>query len=198
VDAKRVIANFTNQLPTLGIVLYEPTSPNDEFGRMMIQNLASRHLFIPSMKEYPNIIAQQQRLTQAKFSQHQNGATISWLWKNWVSNEEKARLSKIEMIDEVEEWELLSSHYLVMWGYRESGRINSTFNQWRQLPGEIYSPPMAPVANMTLDQNINEEDDIDYGPYNDKCDYEMDDNEDNTTPTGPPMENGVVGLGISQ
>jgi hypothetical protein len=197
-DAKKVLSNFTKQLPTLGIVLYEPTNPDDDFGRMMIQNLASRHLFMPSMKEYPNIGAQQQRLAQAQFALHQNGGTVSWLWKNWVSNDEKLRLSKLEMIDEVEEWELLASHYVVMWAYREFGNLHGAFDQWTKLPGEIYTPPAVPVARMIPEYDSDEEEeDSDYGPLDDDDDdYEMDNEDDDSTPTAPPAGNAPVGLGI--
>lgn len=44
------------------------------------------------------------------------------LWKSLISEDEKLRVAGLEMVDEVEEWELLAAHYCVAWGWREGGK----------------------------------------------------------------------------
>ena len=78
------------------------------------------------------------------------------------------------MVDELEEWELLSSHYLVMWACREFGDAQGAFDQWTKFPGEIYTPKSESPVAATFDEDIE----TDYGPSD--GDYGPDDGH------GPP------------
>lgn len=46
-------------------------------------------------------------------------ADVNHLWAKRVPDEEKARVAALEMVDEVEEWELLAAHYCVVWAWRD-------------------------------------------------------------------------------
>lgn len=139
-EAQSVIRTFSNLIPNLGIAIYEPTNPNSDFGKVMVQNLAMRGLSMPTMQKYPTLQSQLDRLREAGFLHAQNGADILWLWNNWVSPREKERISELEMVDEVEEWELLAKHYIVTWGWRELGS-QGHFTEWRpNCPGQILYP----------------------------------------------------------
>jgi [phosphatase 2A protein]-leucine-carboxy methyltransferase len=118
-QASSVVSEFTRQIHTLGIVIYEPTKPNDDFGKVMFQNLASRGLTMPTVADYPSLESQMERLRSWGFDGGQNGADTDWLWKNWMPAEEKQRVNQLEMLDEVEEWELLAQHYLITWGWKD-------------------------------------------------------------------------------
>lgn len=48
-------------------------------------------------------------------------ADTEWIWRKWVSEEEKDRVAGLEMLDELEELELLLRHYCVVWGWRDGG-----------------------------------------------------------------------------
>lgn len=148
--AEQVLRNFTQLIPTIGIILYEPTNPTSPFGQTMASNLRARNLYMPTLHAYPNLTTQYARLSAAGFSTAQNGADILWLWKNWVSEEEKERISGLEMLDEMEEFELLSKHYTVVWGWRETvgGRA---FGGWRSdCKGETAYPPQADGADVPI------------------------------------------------
>lgn len=41
--------------------------------------------------------------------------------EEWISDAERARVEKLEWLDEVEEWNLLASHYCIVWGSRSGG-----------------------------------------------------------------------------
>lgn len=48
----------------------------------------------------------------------QHGADVEWLFQHWLDQEEKDRVGRCEMLDEMEEWVLLGRHYAVCWGWR--------------------------------------------------------------------------------
>lgn len=137
-EAQSVIRTFSNLIPNLGMVIYEPTNPTSEFGQVMIKNLAVRGLSMQTIHKYPTLQSQLDRLYQAGFLNSQNGADVLWLWRNWVSEDEKERIASLEMLDEVEEWELLAEHYIVTWGWRELAQSSGHFKEWiEKCPGQL-------------------------------------------------------------
>jgi [phosphatase 2A protein]-leucine-carboxy methyltransferase len=145
-EAQSVIRTFSSLIPNLGIAIYEPTNPNSEFGKVMVQNLAMRGLSMPTLQKYPTLQSQLDRLREAGFLHGQSGADILWLWNNWVSPREKERISELEMVDEVEEWELLAKHYIVTWGWRELGS-QGHFKEWKtNCPSQILYPEQSKIA----------------------------------------------------
>ncbi|KFY22103.1 hypothetical protein V493_06846 [Pseudogymnoascus sp. VKM F-4281 (FW-2241)] len=134
--ADAVLNFFTSRIPTIGTVIYEPTNPNSAFGRVMTANLAARNLAMPSIATYDSLEAQLERQRAAGLDMFQEGASISWLWDNWIEDAEKVRLGQMQMFDEEEEWQLLGSHYLVVWGAREQKETEGAFGGWDFLEGE--------------------------------------------------------------
>ncbi|ROT34826.1 leucine carboxyl methyltransferase [Sodiomyces alkalinus F11] len=120
--AKGVIQRFTDHIPNLAVVIYEPVKPYDAFGRMMVSNLAARKLRMPTLECYPLPIDQQTRLLEAGLTQAKT-MTIDEIWECWISQDEKRRIDAIERLDEIEEWQLLAGHYIVAWGWK--GQITS-------------------------------------------------------------------------
>lgn len=127
-EAKKVIAYFTDRIPDIGLVLYEPVRPDDAFGRQMVSNLAARKIKMPTLEDHKEPKDQEERLRQAGFGSVAQ-KTVDKLWERWVSVEEKERLDELEGLDEVEEWLLLAAHYIVAWGWRGKG-----FDGWLSLP----------------------------------------------------------------
>ena len=134
--ANKIIAYFTSRLVNVGIVLYEPTNPNDDFGQMMFKNLGSRHLSMPTVHAYPDFGSQRSRLRQFGFSSGQRAVDIDWLWENWIMPEERERVDELEGLDEVEEWKLLAGHYGVAWGWRERNMCKAFSRAWGDLCDE--------------------------------------------------------------
>jgi [phosphatase 2A protein]-leucine-carboxy methyltransferase len=131
-EAKKVIAYFTDQIPDLGLVLYEPVKPDDPFGRQMVSNLAARKIRMPTLEDYKEPRDQEDRLRRAGFDGVAQ-QTVDKLWERWVSMNEKSRLDDLEGLDEVEEWLLLAAHYIVAWGWRGKGG----FDGWHNLNGSV-------------------------------------------------------------
>jgi len=135
--ADTVALYFTQYLfpPTtpLGLVLYEPINPNDPFGKVMVSNLAARGIVLQTLRKYGSLEAQAARMKAHGFDRS-GGADINKLWNEGVVDKEKERVSKLELVDEVEEWELLAGHYCVAWGWRGEDQI---WEGWSKMAGQM-------------------------------------------------------------
>ncbi|KAL9608649.1 MAG: hypothetical protein Q9167_006533 [Letrouitia subvulpina] len=107
---------FPSSIP-LGLILYEPISPHDAFGKVMVSNLAARGIVLQTLKRYGSLEAQKERLRMYGFSEGEEASTVDDIWE-MVGEVEKERVAVLEMMDEVEEWRLLAGHYCVAWGWR--------------------------------------------------------------------------------
>lgn len=54
----------------------------------------------------------------------------------WVTEQERDRVERLEWLDEVEEWKLLASHYCVAWGWRDAENVNVFGEAWRSISGK--------------------------------------------------------------
>ncbi|KAI1134361.1 leucine carboxyl methyltransferase [Hypoxylon sp. FL0543] len=123
-EAQGIIKYFTDKIPDLAIVIYEPIHPDDSFGKQMVSNLAARQIRMPTLDTYQDSAKQQARLKEAGFDLVKS-LTIGDIWRRWIAEEERERVDSLEGLDEVEEWNLLADHYIVAWGWRGSG-----FRDW--------------------------------------------------------------------
>ncbi|KAJ5901837.1 hypothetical protein N7495_002365 [Penicillium taxi] len=140
-EAAQVVTFFTESLldstVSLGLIVYEPIRPHDSFGRTMVSNLAARGIQLQTLNKYDSLEAQRARLLQHGFTSGQSAADIDFLWRFWVAEDEKERVASLEMLDEMEEWQLLARHYCISWGWRDIDA--SAFSGWTSLasqPGE--------------------------------------------------------------
>ncbi|KAI9797722.1 MAG: hypothetical protein M1825_005714 [Sarcosagium campestre] len=140
-DADAVVRYFSSYLfppsTPLGFIIYEPINPNDSFGRVMVQNLASRGIVLQTLKKYASLLRQRERLRIMGFRDGQGAADVDFIWETWTSEQEKYRVANLEMLDEVEEWRLLAQHYCVAWGWRDGQADSerggeSIFARWKE------------------------------------------------------------------
>ncbi|KAI1271454.1 leucine carboxyl methyltransferase [Xylaria sp. FL0933] len=124
-EASKIVQYFTDRIPHLSFIIYEPIHPNDPFGKQMVSNLAARHIRMPTLEEYTGTDKQEIRLRDSGFDSA-HSLTIERIWEDWISVEEKERVDSLEGLDEVEEWTLLADHYSVSWGWR-----GISLNSWR-------------------------------------------------------------------
>ncbi|KAE9975126.1 hypothetical protein Vi05172_g12643 [Venturia inaequalis] len=121
-QADGILQTLTNHIiphtTPLSLVLYEPIHPHDSFGQVMVSNLAQRGIVLQTLHKYHSLAAQRTRLVDATFVDGQKGADVEWLFQRWLDQDEKDRVGKCEMLDEMEEWVLLGRHYAVCWGWR--------------------------------------------------------------------------------
>ncbi|KAI9674171.1 MAG: carboxy methyl transferase for protein phosphatase 2A [Caeruleum heppii] len=143
-SADSLLARFTTSLipsPTpLSLIIYEPINPSDPFGQTMISNLRARGIHLQTLQKYASLGRQKERLKVMGFGAGQRSADVKFLWDRWVDETEKTRVAALEMLDEVEEWELLAGHYCVAWGWRGGGGDeegeHGRFEGWEDLPAQ--------------------------------------------------------------
>ncbi|KAF8453437.1 S-adenosyl-L-methionine-dependent methyltransferase [Terfezia claveryi] len=133
-EADAILTFFTTVFKLshpLSIVLYEPIGSDDAFGKVMIQNLATRGIVLQTLKKYSTLSRQKERLRMLGFKGGQAAGDVDWIWENWVGANEKERLARLEMLDEVEEWKLLARHYCVVWGWKNGEGENAGWEGWK-------------------------------------------------------------------
>lgn len=150
-DATDVLSYFTNTLfpprssstsaTPLGLILYEPIRPHDRFGETMVSNLAARGIHLQTLHRYASLALQRKRLQDSGFDNGQGAADVDFIWEQWVSEEEKERVAGLEMLDEIEEWKLLASHYCVAWGWREGDDNREIFGLWKTVEAQQEENP---------------------------------------------------------
>lgn len=109
--------HFQSTSGGLGIILYEPIGGGDSFGEVMIENLASRGISLPTLKKYPTLQSEVLRLSERGLA---NGGLakacdMMYIYETWISADEHARIARLEFLDEIEELSLLLKHYCVAW-----------------------------------------------------------------------------------
>lgn len=119
-EAKGVTDYFTESIPNLATIIYEPIYPDDPFGKQMVSNLAARRIRMPTLDAYQDPAKQNSRLKEAGFDLTRS-LTIGDVWRKWIAEDEKERVDNLEGLDEVEEWNLLADHYIVAWAWRGDG-----------------------------------------------------------------------------
>jgi [phosphatase 2A protein]-leucine-carboxy methyltransferase len=140
-SAQSIISSFlTHYLrPTTpaSLILYEPILPQDAFGRTMISNLKTRNIHLHTLTAYPELGDQRARLKAYGFEAAAKSEDTSYIWRRWISEEEKERVAGLEFLDELEELELLLRHYCIAWGWRdgESDVFSKAWADWGESGG---------------------------------------------------------------
>lgn len=125
---------FPDSTP-VGLILYEPIHPNDPFGKTMVSNLAARGIVLQTLKRYGSLEAQAARMKSYGLK-GTGGASVKDLWDKGVEEKEKERVAGLEMVDEVEEWELLAGHYCVAWGWK-GGPEDDEWEGWKSMAEKL-------------------------------------------------------------
>jgi [phosphatase 2A protein]-leucine-carboxy methyltransferase len=112
-----LLTQYLHPATPASLILYEPILPQDAFGRTMISNLKTRNIHLHTLTAWPELGDQRARLIMQGFEAAKAEDT-SYIWRHWVSAEEKERVGRLEFLDELEELELLLRHYCIAWGWR--------------------------------------------------------------------------------
>jgi [phosphatase 2A protein]-leucine-carboxy methyltransferase len=101
------------------IAIYDPIGGEGSFGDVMVENLRIRNLRMPSLLEFNTLEKYEQRLLQSGITNVKIDDTYT-IYNNWIADDEKKRVSRLEFLDEIEELKLLLEHYclaLGWWGF---------------------------------------------------------------------------------
>lgn len=60
----------------------------------------------------------------------QQAVDINFAHNHWMGRSELDRIASLEMLDEMEEWRLLASHYCLVWGFVDLQGASTIFKSW--------------------------------------------------------------------
>lgn len=108
--ANALIELIRNTFRTGTWISYDPIGGEDKFGEVMVQNLKeSRNLRLPTMMKY-NTLEKYAGRWATCFKE------IKTMWEyylNEVPDSEKRRLKNLQFVDEIEEIQVMQSHYVI-------------------------------------------------------------------------------------
>jgi len=105
-----LLRRVSSEFPAAMAVVYEQVNPNDPFGRQMMFNLRARGCPLKGVLE--SLEAQRQRMTQCGWEDARSEDLLR-LFNTCIPRAEIARINRLEMMDEEEEWNLLLQHYSI-------------------------------------------------------------------------------------
>jgi [phosphatase 2A protein]-leucine-carboxy methyltransferase len=102
-----------------------------------LANVKTRGINLKTLSAYATLQQQETRLKDCGFVDGQGTIDINSAHDQWMGQDELHRIAKLEMLDEMEEWQLLAKHYCIVWGWTDvgikAGSTNSAFQLWRNI-----------------------------------------------------------------
>lgn len=126
-DNEKVLGFCKSNFRNLAVLMYEPMGLEDAFGQTMEQNLISRGIDLHTFKKYPDLKSRELFFNQTLgfgTVKSTDLAEVGGYTSNnlsWLLKDEVARVTRIEMIDEVEEISLLLQHYCLI--FAQTGKV---------------------------------------------------------------------------
>eukprot|EP00053_Salpingoeca_punica_P005865 m.57004 g.57004 ORF g.57004 m.57004 type:complete len:340 (+) comp13429_c0_seq2:153-1172(+) len=105
---------------------YEQINPNDNFGKMMIKNLEARGCSLRGLAGCPDLQAQKDRYLHCGWDSA-DAVDMNEVYRR-LPAEERARVEKLEIFDELEEWTLINSHYCMSWAAHDATKLLNTLH----------------------------------------------------------------------
>ena len=100
----------------------------------------TRGINLKTLSTYPTLQKEILRLRDCGFVSGQDAIDVNFAHDHWMGKEELSRIAKLELLDEMEEWRLLASHYCIAWGWRAAtNKANSSdyFEEWKNIKNII-------------------------------------------------------------
>jgi [phosphatase 2A protein]-leucine-carboxy methyltransferase len=92
---------------------------------------------LKTLSAYPTLQRQTLRLKECGFISGQEAIDINLAHDRWMGKDELTRISKLELLDEMEEWRLLASHYCLAWAWKAVDNANEShsgaFDEWNSI-----------------------------------------------------------------
>jgi tRNA wybutosine-synthesizing protein 4 len=113
-------AEVTKQCEASAFVLYDPIRPDDAFGRQMMMNIESRGSPLRGIEGAKDPDGQVNRMKRCGFADA-GAVDMNGTWDYLTRRDpvDVARITRLEMFDEIEEWRLIQAHYCIAWGVNQ-------------------------------------------------------------------------------
>ncbi|KAK7028339.1 leucine carboxyl methyltransferase 1 [Favolaschia claudopus] len=115
----------------LGCIVYEMFRLQDNFGRVMVENLRARNVSLPGAAPYPDMASLPNRFLGIGFTAA-HALTLKEIRKSYIGPSELQRIAQLELVDELEELDLVLEHYAITWGIyaSQSTLVADWESQW--------------------------------------------------------------------
>jgi len=107
------IIKWAGSLNEAMFVTYEQILPNDRFGQMMIKNLNSRHIELKGLRAHPDLPSQEKVYVDSGWNDVV-AKDMNKVYTEFLSPQERSKAARIEILDEMEEWQLIQAHYCIV------------------------------------------------------------------------------------
>ena len=114
-DAVDTIIKFAASLKASGFISYGMITPNDQFGKMMVQNFNSFGAPLKGINKYPTVKSHIDRFKNAGYQKVKAG-DMNVAMRSVLSPEEHRRIRTLEMQDDPDELAFMLSHYVLALG----------------------------------------------------------------------------------
>ncbi|KAL3928342.1 MAG: hypothetical protein SGPRY_002425 [Prymnesium sp.] len=148
-------AQWDKSAPTLVIAECLLVEPHDPFGQMMVRNLFERGCPLLSIHACPTVSAQKQRAEATGWSHAETMDMYSW-FETVFTSEERRRIRSLELLDELEEFQLLLRHYCVLLAIKDDQDAPVFSSMKLSIP--LSRPPLEAAMEAALCRNRTTED----------------------------------------
>ena len=119
-------------------VTYEQIRPHDAFGRVMAKNLEERGYTLRGLHAFPDIPAQTSRYKELGY-QACTVIDMNDIYYRILPKQDIARIERLEIFDEIEEWHLMSAHYAIAVAVNDKNSNNNQTSTALLTPSSINS-----------------------------------------------------------
>ncbi|EFJ47079.1 hypothetical protein VOLCADRAFT_81666 [Volvox carteri f. nagariensis] len=120
-----VVSWAAHTFPNAVIAIYEQIRPDDAFGRQMVSNLEMRGCPLRGLPATPSLAAHCARLMDGGWA-WADARDMDTLYRTFLESQDKARVERLEIFDELEEWHMIQEHYCIALGRNDvSGWLGS-------------------------------------------------------------------------
>jgi len=128
IESSNLIRWTTNKFSQCMFIIYEQIKPNDSFGQVMLANLKQRGVPLASIKTYPDLNSQIQRMKDLGYTKAE-ALDMNAIFNKLLDPTENQRITRVEIFDEFEEWYLIQSHYCIVLALYDSNLTANIFEQ---------------------------------------------------------------------
>lgn len=134
-------------------ISYDMINPNDRYGQMMVTNLSQSGYALPGFIDFPTLESHIARYSEAvkrlRDGTGEEEGDNTWYVRNTtmltffnqiLSQETRKRICSKELLDEIEEWNLIMSHYCLTISTLSSNSSNDFSKDLRGIVDELTTP----------------------------------------------------------